>query len=135
MQETHPRLSRLRCDECQRYVYNIPAGTPETFEGADGPEKIERAMPPPCGECPKESPDNDHLYQLSWRNHRAVTLYRRVKSGVMPVPKHLESCPLLADVFSAIDDVLQSATAEVRSRELSTGIMVAMARSLANVQR
>jgi hypothetical protein len=135
LQETNPRLSRLRCDECQRYVYNIPAGTPETFEGASGEEKILRAAPPPCHECPKGSPDNDHLYQLSWKNHRAVTLYRRVRSGVMPIPPHLECCPLLADVFSAIDDVLQAANAELRGRELSTGIMVAMARSLSNVQR
>ena len=134
LQESYPRLSKLSCSECQKFVYDIPQGTPQTFEGANGPEKIPRAMPPPCAECPKGSPENEPLFQLSWKNHRALTLYKRVKSGVMPIPEHLERCPLLADIFTVIGETLESVEAENRSRELSTSMTLALARSLSNVR-
>jgi len=135
LQESHPRLARLKCSECQKFIYDIPSGTPQTFEGKDGPEKIPRAAPPPCEQCPKGSPENEHLYQLSWKNHRAMILYKRVKSGVTPIPEHLERCPLLADIFTVIGETLQSVETEARNRDLSSSMTLALARSLNNVGR
>lgn len=135
MAESHPRLARLKCEECQKFVYDIPQATPQTFEGANGPEKIPRAMPPPCSECPKGSPENEHLYQLSWKNHRAMTLYKRVQSGVLPIPKHLERCPLLADIFTVIGETLRVSEKEADSRDLAMNVTLALARSMSNVRR
>lgn len=135
LQESYPRLSRLKCEECQKFVYDIPQATPQTFDGADGPEKIPRAMPPPCETCPKGSPDNEPLFELSWKNHRALTLYKRVQSGVMPIPSHLERCPLLADVFTVIGETLKAVEAENRNRDLSASMTLALARSLSSVRQ
>lgn len=125
----YPHLAKLSCEECQRFIYSIPDGIPETFEGADGPEKMPRGnIPTPCDRCPKGGPENDQLYRLSWKNFRTLTLYKRIKSGVVSIPAHLESDPLLADNFAIIDDVMAEAEANKQSRQMVDALTIALMR-------
>jgi hypothetical protein len=86
------------------------------------------AIPTPCDRCPKGGPENDELYRLSWKNHCTMTLYRRVKSGVIRIPPHLESDPLLADNFSIIDDVMEQAKSNEQSVRLTNALTIALSR-------
>ncbi len=127
MAHEHPMLAVLSCSECQRFVYEIPSGVAETFQGANGPEKIPRPTPPPCDRCPKGSPANEHLYRLSEKNYRTWKLRQRVKTGVYRLSPELADCPLLADNFALIDEVVADAERAANNRELAAHVAVKLA--------
>lgn len=87
-----------------------------------------KSVDTPCDQCPKQSPEHEHLYKLSWKNHQTLTIYRRVKSGVWKLPERLESDPLLADNFAIIDTVRERAQSREQSRKITDALMLAMAR-------
>lgn len=89
---------------------------------------IPRPGPTPCDRCPKGSPDNERFYQLSWKNYLTVELWKRFKTGVVKLPPHLEQCPVLADNFAIIEDVVSDARASANNREIADLIGLHIAR-------
>lgn len=89
----------------------MDTGKVETYESGEGNFlPIVRSGPPPCGDCPKQSPQDEHRFILSRRNQKLWDLYRRAKS--MPgfrFPKHLDGCQLLQESFAIIDEVEREA--------------------------
>jgi len=90
---------------------------------------IPRPGPSPCDRCPKGSPANDSLYRLSYKNLKALHLHRRIKSGVMKLPPHLEDCPVLADNFAIIDETIADAKQSASNREVASLIALNLIRS------
>jgi hypothetical protein len=124
----HPRLADLPCSECQKWVYEIPSGEPQTYEIGNGEVmQIERRESPPCHLCPKESPEREHLYQLSDRNHRLLMFHRRVRSKVYQLTGEQRRDGLLADNFAIIDDVMAVADQKANRDRLAHSIANALA--------
>jgi len=125
----NPQLADLSCAECQKWVYEIPSGQPQLFEGPDGrkTERIPRAAPPPCDRCPKESPEREHLYVLSDKNYRTLKLHERFRTGVYPLPKYLAGDPLLAENFAIIDEVIERGKRHAVNRDLADLLAVRLA--------
>ncbi len=123
----HPRLSTLSCDECRAFVYEIPSGIPQTFEGPNGKEKIKRTGPTPCNMCPKGSPDQEPNYVLSDKNYLTIQLHRRIKTGVYPLPADLRGDAIFADNCAIIEEVTESVQRQNSQRELSVSVANAVA--------
>lgn len=124
----HPKLAALSCSECQKWVYEIPSGEPQTYEISNGEFKqIERRGSPPCHLCPKESPEHEHLYELSDRNHRLLLFHRRVRSKVYQLTEEQRQDGLLADNFAIIDDVMAIADQKASTSRLGQSIANALA--------
>lgn len=123
----YPALAQLSCADCKKWIYQIPSG--EAMLDDDN-QRVPRpkSSPTPCEDCPKESPEQEHLYRLSWKNHKTVQLHKRVKSGVWKLPERLESDPLLADNFAIIDAISERAKAREQSRRLADAVLIALSR-------
>lgn len=113
----YPTLSQLTCAECQKHVYTIPDGEPQTYE-VDGENlPIVRQVPPPCDDCPRKGPENERFYRLTERNYEAWQMYDRIQAtrGAYKVPEHLSSCPVWADNMAIIKRALQAGQALAKS--------------------
>lgn len=90
----------------------MDTGKVKTYEAGEGNHKpIERSGPPPCADCPKKSPADEHLYVLSRPNQRLFDFYRRAKSVPgFRFPKHLKKCQLLQESFAIIDQIEREAS-------------------------
>ena len=119
----HPGIARLSCSDCQKHVYEIPSGKPQTYNDGTKEVPIDRPGDPPCDRCPRGGPENEWLDQMSWANVRMMQIYRQVKSGVTRLPAHLENCPLLADNIFLIDETLE----ELRQQRLADGVAATLA--------
>lgn len=60
------------CSECKKWVYNKD-GSIQKY--ADGRRVPRGNVKPPCWDCPKQSPEEAHKYELSDKNAQAVHFY------------------------------------------------------------
>lgn len=98
----------------------MDTGELQTYEGPGGRElPIVRSGPPPCESCPKQSPENDHLYQLSPKNHRLLDFVRRARATPgFVMPQHLQGDQLLQESFAIIADIERDARSGEELRRL-----------------
>ena len=87
-------------------MYDIPSAKLNYYQAGDEEKPVDRTGPPPCEECPKGSPDNEHLNRLTWANGVYVTLYERLRTGVYQLPVDLELDPVLVDKFREIKRIM-----------------------------
>ena len=121
----------LRCTECAKHIYEIPSGVPQTYKGPDGKDQmIDRVDDPPCDRCPKGGPENDHLWELSEKNYRTHQLWRRWKTGLVQLPPHLETCPLMAENFAIIEETIQDARDASNSEQIAQLIALNFMRTM-----
>lgn len=75
----HPEVATRDCAQCQRWQYDDKGKIAER----DG-RPLKRIGKAPCHTCPKKSPEQAHLYELSDRNKLAVEFYftTRAMSGL-----------------------------------------------------
>lgn len=108
----------------------MDTGKVKTYEAGDGKElPILRSGPPPCESCPKKSPDQEHLFVLSAKNHRLWDFYRRAKSVPgFRMPKHLDGCQLMQESFAIIDEIERESAdmAQYRAQQDLFRIVLAM---------
>lgn len=82
----HPGPAMIDCRDCQQHVYDLKTGQRKTFRaGASREEKPcvrPKGTPPPCSECPKESPEKAKEHELSQRNLQTLRLYREARATV-----------------------------------------------------
>ena len=107
----HPGAASVSCDDCQRYVYRVDE------QGRVRPERLQHGghdwlrpagVPPPCGKCPKRSPQEAHLYELSPKNRRTLELYFRVRAtrGAC-LTKRMRDDALLASNLALVEAVVR----------------------------
>lgn len=70
----HPEIAATPCSECQTWQYELRDGKWEIAERPKG-NRLKRIGKTPCRTCPKKSPQEAHLYELSPKNERAVEFY------------------------------------------------------------
>ena len=67
-----PEVHDLDCRECSLYIYD-PKDWKPVLRG--GQKQRRFGMPPPCAQCPKESPAKAAQHELSVKNREAVHFY------------------------------------------------------------
>src|SRR5437773_1206560 len=64
----HAGPAAVACGECQKYVFQVDTAgqvTPRRLQHAGEDWLRPAGVPPPCGKCPKRSPQEAVLYELS----------------------------------------------------------------------
>lgn len=127
-----PALSHLDCGVCQQWIYQIPSGIPDTYEGDDGELTLQERPPgtAPCDKCPKSingGPDINGVYKLSNENEQLLSLYWRSKSPGFRLPDHLVGDPAFAELFGAMEQIIHD-TERQMDREHTGNIIASMLR-------
>lgn len=83
----HPGVARIDCRLCQERMYDMETGAPKTFmSGGQVRFYDKEAVPdhkPPCRThlgCPKGSPEEAYLHELSLQNWQVVELWKSVRA-------------------------------------------------------
>ncbi len=102
----HPAVAQVPCSECQRFVYDLKTGKRETYQAGSAHNElpVPRNGPPPCElghDCPKQSPDREHLHVLTERNRRMLELYsaNRAFQGHLFAPHEIDGLTRLGFVI------------------------------------
>lgn len=113
----HPGAASIDCDSCAKEVYNLKTGQKEMIEIGEGEMvALERHGPPPCYACPKGSPENGKLLELSRENIRLLEFYQSLEA--MPnleLPRHLRRCPNTARMLGIVKRTEESAIMEAKA--------------------
>lgn len=78
---------------------------------------IIREVPPPCRDCPKGGPENEHELVLSDRNYAAWLMYEKLQatSGAYRIPEHLSRCELFAHNMFLVRRSLEAGRAKAQA--------------------
>lgn len=120
----HPLLSQLDCAQCQKWLYKIPWGIPDTYEGPDGEAVMQERPPgstPPCHVCPKSvdgGPDHDGLYQISNENAMLLEICKRADSPGYLLPQHLQNDPLFAERYAVVAKIIRDGERSVDNENM-----------------
>ena len=82
----HPGIAATPCSICSTRLVDHKTGIVTTEKRGDVEFPILRDKPPCRGtyQCPKVSPEHEHLYVLTDDNRRCWRFYRRQKAGGFP---------------------------------------------------
>ena len=107
----HPGPAAVPCGDCQKYVYRVDAAgrvTPERLQHAGQDWLRPTGVPPPCGKCPKRSPQQAHEHELSPKNRRTLELYFRVRATFGTcLTERMRRDALLASNLALVDCVVR----------------------------
>lgn len=108
---TNPKVSQLSCSECQQWLYDIKTGDP--INRGEQKQPRPKGSPTPCFDCPKKSPKEAHLYELTDANLKAANLYYRGRAtGWRGFPEWLLSEPLFSRLMALIGRTVKSVEQE-----------------------
>lgn len=118
----HPEVANRACSDCQKWMYDDKGAIEYR-----GKKPIKRVIPPNCGACPKQSPQQAHLHELSDRNKQAVEFYftTRAMSGANLTDEQRQD-PIVQRNLAIIDQV-------IRPYEAERAALVAIAPMMASV--
>jgi hypothetical protein len=74
------------CEECIKWQYDEQTGKIATRGRGKDERPVPRVGLPPCGLCPKKSPEEAKQLELSPRNYQALAYYRQVVATGGHVP-------------------------------------------------
>lgn len=80
----HPGAALIDCEDCKNFVYDLETGKRQTYR--QGPDRKEvpqprlPGMPLQCGKCPKKSPENAKLVELTAKNWKTYRLWREARA-------------------------------------------------------
>lgn len=107
----HPGPAAVPCGDCQKYVHQVDAAgrvTPRRLSHAGEDWLRPEGVPPPCGRCPKRSPQEAHLFELSRKNRHTVELYFRVRATCGAcLTERMRGDALLASNLALVDGVVR----------------------------
>lgn len=107
----HPGPAAVSCGDCQKYVYQVDAAgrvMPRRLQYAGADWLRPASVPPPCGKCPKRSPKEARLFEISSKNRRTVELYFRVRAtGGGCLTEQMRGDALLAANLALVDCVVR----------------------------
>lgn len=73
----HPQLASVTCADCQQWLYDLETGKRRQRRGRDAPRGD---SPTPCHECPKGSPANAGLYELTPESWQTIERHYEVQA-------------------------------------------------------
>lgn len=113
----HPGPARLSCDTCLKFVTDIERGEVETYNVTNREtgerERVPQPRPagtvPPCERCPKGSPEQAKLVELSDKNWAALAHYRQKRAArFMTLTESEKRDPIIGKNFAIIDAAYQA---------------------------
>lgn len=122
-------IASIPCSECQKWVYDMETGERETYPVGDGKTVLPYARdgaPPPCQQgfqCPKESPEKEHLHVLNGRNVRLFRTYLRERA----CPSHEPREQIVRDAFAIVDGLYEEWNSRRLARDVLSMLPAAMA--------
>lgn len=119
----HPGVARIDCRLCQERLYDLETGTPQTFTVRGEVRFYDKAAipdhKPPCRThlgCPKGSPEEAHLYELSLQNWKVVDLWKAVRATHGRCLSEAQSQdPLTTHLLTIVEEVMR----EKEQREMA----------------
>ena len=116
----HPHLCQRSCADCKTWWYRDTKSNEIVKRKG---EKLKR--PPgsktPCDDCPKESPEKEHLHILNRRSLKAVEIYWMVQStGITDELR--EKYPRLVQDLSVIHQLIGQHKEDYQSELMMTAI-------------
>lgn len=111
----HPGVARIDCRQCQERLYDLETGTPKTFKVRGEIRYYDKeAVPdhkPPCRThlgCPKGSPEEAHLHELSLQNWKVVDLWKAVRATQgRCLTESQANDPLTTYLLTIVDEVMR----------------------------
>ena len=120
-------VAHVSCADCQRFVYDLQTGKRETYQAGSAYNElpVPRNGPPPCElgrDCPKESPEREHLHVLNARNRQMVDLYfaNRAFGGNLFQPHQID--PLRTRAFQIIDEIVREQDRQDLARAIAVKV-------------
>lgn len=122
-----PGVAKTPCELCQRFVIKLDdRGIVTGVLDRDRlGEPLERAAGArlPCKKCPKKSPADEHMFQLSPAHQRTLELFRLHRAtGSAVTPEQMRD-PILRQNFLILEEFAQKA----ESRQLAEALGVELA--------
>jgi hypothetical protein len=107
----HPGPAAVPCEDCQKYVHRVDAAgrvLPQRHQHG-GEDWLRPAnVSPPCGKCPKRSPQEAPQHELSNKNRRTAELYFRVRATFGAcLSERMRADALLAANLALVDCVVR----------------------------
>lgn len=127
----YPALTRFSCADCQRFVYDVEwskgcRGSGERKRYCGGTKDFVRPAnsPPPCSECPKESPAKEHEHVLTEENWLMWQLWREVRaSGGACLTEKMKGDRVLLENLSLIDDLARIRERRQLAQEIAVNLI------------
>lgn len=124
----HPGAARIDCEECQKFVFNIQTGEQDTYKS--GPERTELPLargpgqPPPCHQCPKESPERAKQIELNDKNWAAYAHYRQAKAVGLTEEERRD--PIVRRNFAVIESLVNERDKQDSARHLAEALVAVL---------
>lgn len=114
----YPEVAQIDCRDCKKHSYDLKTGELNTYDAGDQRLPILRhGNPPPCHECPKQSPERGEQLKLSRRNIAALNFYNRAKA-VPQMQSKLFQCVTTQRNFRVIDTAYELAKGQfIKNRD------------------
>lgn len=127
----YPALTRFNCADCQQFVYDVEwshgcRGSGQRKKYCGGTKDFVRpaGSPPPCSDCPKESPAKEHEHVLTADNWLTWQLWREVRaSGGACLTDSMRADRVLLENLSLIDDLARIQDRRQLAREIAVNLI------------